>query len=119
MNKEEQTISTEQYQCKSYYDDNNILRDCSCGKCEDKEQHKMNKEEKDKKEMNEQFMLDAFLHANLEVDLRLGLKGIIKRKGNKLIMEVWTAYLGGDISIAKQEDRVEWKQADELSIKII
>lgn len=23
----------EQYKCKSYYDDNNVLRDCACDKC--------------------------------------------------------------------------------------
>lgn len=27
------TERTEQYQCKSYYDDNNELQDCTCGKC--------------------------------------------------------------------------------------
>lgn len=25
---------TEQYQCQSYYDDNNELQDCTCGKCD-------------------------------------------------------------------------------------
>lgn len=25
---------TEQYQCQSHYDDDSILRDCTCGKCE-------------------------------------------------------------------------------------
>lgn len=25
---------TEMYLCPSYYDDNNILQDCECGKCE-------------------------------------------------------------------------------------
>lgn len=24
---------TEQYKCPSYYDDNNVLQDCTCGKC--------------------------------------------------------------------------------------
>lgn len=28
------TQETEQYKCPSYYDDNNELQDCSCGKCE-------------------------------------------------------------------------------------
>jgi hypothetical protein len=26
-------MSKEQYLCKSYYDDNNILQDCTCGNC--------------------------------------------------------------------------------------
>lgn len=26
-------MEEEQYLCKSYYDDNNILQDCTCGKC--------------------------------------------------------------------------------------
>lgn len=25
---------TEQYQCQSHFDDNNVLQDCTCGKCE-------------------------------------------------------------------------------------
>ena len=25
---------TEMYQCQSYYDDENVLRDCTCGKCD-------------------------------------------------------------------------------------
>ena len=25
--------NTEQYKCQSYYDNNNELRDCTCGKC--------------------------------------------------------------------------------------
>ena len=28
----------EQCFCQSYYDDNNILQDCTCGKCEKKEE---------------------------------------------------------------------------------
>ncbi len=24
---------TEQYKCKSYYDDNKVLQDCTCGEC--------------------------------------------------------------------------------------
>ena len=24
---------TDQYKCQSYYDDNNVLQDCTCGKC--------------------------------------------------------------------------------------
>jgi hypothetical protein len=26
-------MTTDRYKCPSYYDDNNILRDCTCGKC--------------------------------------------------------------------------------------
>ena len=26
-------MKTERYKCQSYYDDNNILNDCTCGKC--------------------------------------------------------------------------------------
>ena len=26
-------MKTEQYKCQSYYDDNNVLTDCTCGKC--------------------------------------------------------------------------------------
>lgn len=29
----EQQKPCEQYKCPSWFDDNNILRDCSCGKC--------------------------------------------------------------------------------------
>lgn len=28
------TEELQQYKCKSYYDDNNELQDCTCGKCE-------------------------------------------------------------------------------------
>jgi len=27
-------MTQEQYKCQSYYDDANVLRDCTCGKCE-------------------------------------------------------------------------------------
>jgi len=27
-------LEVEQYQCPSYYDENNELQDCTCGKCE-------------------------------------------------------------------------------------
>ena len=27
-------MNKDQYKCHSYYDDDNILRDCTCGKCE-------------------------------------------------------------------------------------
>lgn len=26
---------TEQYKCQSYYDDDNVLQDCTCGKCDE------------------------------------------------------------------------------------
>jgi len=28
------TDEVETYQCPSYYDDDNVLQDCTCGKCE-------------------------------------------------------------------------------------
>lgn len=36
---EKKARKTEQYKCQSYYDDNNVLQDCTCGKC-DKEEGK-------------------------------------------------------------------------------
>lgn len=33
LNGTEPTPKTEQYLCPSYFDDDGILQDCSCGKC--------------------------------------------------------------------------------------
>ncbi|WP_298585146.1 hypothetical protein [uncultured Kocuria sp.] len=39
---------TDQYKCQSYYDDDDVLRDCLCGKCGDMPQSKALDELRDK-----------------------------------------------------------------------
>lgn len=30
-------MNTEQYKCQSYYDNNNVLTNCTCGKCQEEQ----------------------------------------------------------------------------------
>ena len=55
----------EQYKCQSYYDDNNELQDCTCGKCEFSI-----KSDKLKKELLEEF------RSTLPQDMKLSLNKV-------------------------------------------
>ncbi len=68
-------------------------------------------QETDSKEMAEIQLLDAFNFVELEVDLRGGCKGRIKKKDGKLILEVWAEVQNG-------MDDNQREQADEIPVKI-